>query len=956
MAKNTIHIKKSKVGSLHKALGIPKGEKIPASKLAIKSGDSPAMRKKKTFAKNARKWKHFDGGTIVGNGGPSKPFVQSNTFATNATEDSHMQDIANYENLPHNKKVFIDELGKNKKPDNGDLRELIMSTLSLAPELFPSKRTPTVVEPTSTYNPFQQGTGSQAIAKAGKSVSPKKAREILRDGTAHGKRLTDAQKRYFGWIAGGGKAEAGMELFGGGEDPKAKKQPADIRTNYNIKKLPYYLDWINRSVLDQVNPATHASGTSLINEGFGKMVDAINIFNADPMYKKYSGKERIRQFFSWNSGNEEVENLKKAVNGINYSPDIDVDFTPDINVNPERKLAAQKLAKNMKSGGKIKKTENMFDGGTMEFVGPSHKNGGIDISYEGVPVNVEGQEQAFVDSSGDLNIMGNMMIPGTKMKFKKATKTLAKEEDRLNSMFEKSKGLAKGNINDKFSRLRMSTAALMADGATKGLSDIAKQKERLADIQNAMLEMANEAGIDPIAMSNGKVKKAKNGMKLKGGGDDGKKSVAQRHNNPGNIKFASWMKKYGATQGEAAKDGGYFAKFPDVNTGLTALRDLLNSKNYKGLTVEKAIERWTGGSPYKINLGELSGKKISSLDQDQFGKLVNVITMGEDSKLYGYKDGSSTSKTEIPLEKVSAPTWISSNNVSSGPRVSNNKKYGSYSDPNYPETELGQLVVNNKRLPSAADFNRVSIGDIAPEIFTIISSKQEPVPAQRYQPDLYQPYQVSFQDRLNENQSTFNAVARAFQYNPSAIGTAAAQKYAADNNVLGEEFRTNQGIANEIINKNTQLLNDAQLKNLGIADTQMVRQSTAKSKTRTQLMEAIKSIQNKYDLNELENNRIKTYEGLFDYRYSDNNQDGSPDGLQYMGEDPEFNYGIPSNSPSDNFVRTKEIYDGSGNLKQTQKTTPSKSTQIREELQNQQLMEKVSDDFMTRFPFNKNRR
>lgn len=49
-----ICIKPSKRGSLHKALGVPMDEKIPLSMLTIKSTDSPAMRKKKTFAKNFR--------------------------------------------------------------------------------------------------------------------------------------------------------------------------------------------------------------------------------------------------------------------------------------------------------------------------------------------------------------------------------------------------------------------------------------------------------------------------------------------------------------------------------------------------------------------------------------------------------------------------------------------------------------------------------------------------------------------------------------------------------------------------------------------------------------------------------------------------------------------------------------------------------------------------------------
>lgn len=53
-----IMIKKANRGKLHKALGVKKGTKIPASKLAIKKTDSPAVKKEKQFALNAKKWKH----------------------------------------------------------------------------------------------------------------------------------------------------------------------------------------------------------------------------------------------------------------------------------------------------------------------------------------------------------------------------------------------------------------------------------------------------------------------------------------------------------------------------------------------------------------------------------------------------------------------------------------------------------------------------------------------------------------------------------------------------------------------------------------------------------------------------------------------------------------------------------------------------------------------------------
>lgn len=54
-----IYIKPSKRGSLHKLLGLSQGKKIPAADLADKPGDSAAVRKKKNFARNARKWHHM---------------------------------------------------------------------------------------------------------------------------------------------------------------------------------------------------------------------------------------------------------------------------------------------------------------------------------------------------------------------------------------------------------------------------------------------------------------------------------------------------------------------------------------------------------------------------------------------------------------------------------------------------------------------------------------------------------------------------------------------------------------------------------------------------------------------------------------------------------------------------------------------------------------------------------
>ena len=45
-------------GKLHRALGIPEGEKIPASKLKPKPGDSSEVKHEKASAKGFRAMKH----------------------------------------------------------------------------------------------------------------------------------------------------------------------------------------------------------------------------------------------------------------------------------------------------------------------------------------------------------------------------------------------------------------------------------------------------------------------------------------------------------------------------------------------------------------------------------------------------------------------------------------------------------------------------------------------------------------------------------------------------------------------------------------------------------------------------------------------------------------------------------------------------------------------------------
>lgn len=58
----SINIKPSHKGLLHKKLGVPQGQPIPASKVAAaKNSSNPATRKQATFAQNAKSWNHGGG-------------------------------------------------------------------------------------------------------------------------------------------------------------------------------------------------------------------------------------------------------------------------------------------------------------------------------------------------------------------------------------------------------------------------------------------------------------------------------------------------------------------------------------------------------------------------------------------------------------------------------------------------------------------------------------------------------------------------------------------------------------------------------------------------------------------------------------------------------------------------------------------------------------------------------
>ena len=153
------------------------------------------------------------------------------------------------------------------------------------------------------------------------------------------------------------------------------------------------------------------------------------------------------------------------------------------------------------------------------------------------------------------------------------------------------------------------------------------------------------------------------------------------------------------------------------------------------------------------------------------------------------------------------------------------------------------------------------------EMYALANNQLEAVQAQTLQPQLSVPYDISYQDILNENEATFRSQQRMLGYNPAAQSQLNAQKYQANQKVLAEQFRANQAMKDAVYRENRNLLNEFGLKNLEILDRQYVRQETAKSKTKATTQLALNSIGDKFMRNQLSNRKLATAENLYNFRY-----------------------------------------------------------------------------------------
>lgn len=122
--------------------------------------------------------------------------------------------------------------------------------------------------------------------------------------------------------------------------------------------------------------------------------------------------------------------------------------------------------------------------------------------------------------------------------------------------------------------------------------------------------------------------------------EEGPMPSSWEHYNPGNIHYGEFAKTYNAKVGR--KDvGGRVAIFPDMQTGMQAMKDLIFGEGYKNLTVSQARNRWVNGKPTASTVSTqpivnaMGGDfKLKDLNEEERNKLIGEFIKWEDRRVY----------------------------------------------------------------------------------------------------------------------------------------------------------------------------------------------------------------------------------------------------------------------------------------------------------------------------------
>lgn len=507
----------------------------------------------------------------------------------------------------------------------------------------------------------------------------------------------------------------------------------------------------------------------------------------------------------------------------------------------------------MRTGGNLRQNSNMggdlqvydgnaetmsynpYNGETVMFNGPSHAEGGMDIKYGQNGVEVEGGEPAMETPNKELVVFGDLNIPkqfhpeAGGRKFKNYVADISKQEEKQNKIVEKATLKAgEKTINSPIDKLTINSSLAMIEGANMKLKKFADEKQKLASLQQAINDTAEEMGMNPNSLSKGKLK-AQHGYTSRYGLEPwkGNTRIPPTGNATASTYTAQQWDEIADALGFKGKGNKEFQQFlmTDPRT-----KDIVKKRHQELYHKDPFIDNMLGYGYAAPELSKLA-RNTSPIQPLSIKGTEGVKSL----------DLSKMKREPLPIESddsTKTDYW------------------------NTAMTAIGSLMPYLR--PS--DIEDLDPRQLAGEMYAL-TDHVEPVQAQQYRPQLNVPYDISLQDVLNENRATTRAAQKLAGYNPAAQAMIASQEYGANEKVLGEQFRLNQAMKDKVYSENRNALNQAQLTNLGILDKQYERQETAKSKTKANIQSALNSISSKYLQNQLENRTLATYENLYNYRF-----------------------------------------------------------------------------------------
>jgi SHS2 domain-containing protein len=518
------------------------------------------------------------------------------------------------------------------------------------------------------------------------------------------------------------------------------------------------------------------------------------------------------------------------------------------------------------------------EGETVMFRGNSHEeydgqgNTGIGVSFgnsDEANVEVERGEPAvkLKDGGGSdsLVVYGNLQIPkygveilGDKKaegkKFKNYISDLSKVEEKQNKLVEKStEDLNTLDVKTSFDKLKLSTLQANIQGANMKLKSIADKKIKAADLQNAINDTAEEYGLVADDLAKGKIKTDKKGMKLR------------------EAMFGTSIPKF-QEGGDTPKASTYDPKkVQEIEELYRKAKDKGTGKSKEALDLQQKFHEYFPEIAKEIIL---KGSGVTRKGQKAGYKTIEDLSKADDKTILNTNldeyMGPRTEQYMAALAKLQRPRSedLPVPNVTTTGNNNNDKGddaiYDVRAKKRNPWIDLAGQALDYLR-PS--DQEALNPNQLMGELYAMSSNQLEPVQATPYSPQLRVPYDISFQDQINEITADQRGAQRMMGYNPAAQSNLAAQSYGAKSRVLADQFRANQAMKDQVYSSNIATLNDAQLKNLAIYDQQYQRQEQAKSNTKAVAQEALNSISSKYAQNALENRTLGVYENLYNYRY-----------------------------------------------------------------------------------------